>query len=256
MKPTLFIGSSSESLSLDIAYAAQENLDDCSQPVVWNQGWFEISKFALESLLDALDEAEFGLFVFAPDDLVRIRGEEMKAARDNVIFELGLFVGRLGHRRSFVLVPKGAGDLRLPSDLLGLNLAMFTVPENPDMLVGALGPACNKIRRAIKAAAAENPPAAPKDGGEATLALSLAIPEPQRTHLSNLAQSKTQNYQGRGSLRSELRHLVSVGLLEKLPGKHIGDMKSGSTYNLAEFVKLTDSGRDLVERLKLTGSRT
>jgi predicted nucleotide-binding protein len=56
--------------------------------------------------LDALDDAKFGLFVFALDDLTAIRGQEMRTARDNVIFELGLFVGRLGREHSFVLMPK------------------------------------------------------------------------------------------------------------------------------------------------------
>ncbi len=93
MKPTLFIGSSNE--SLDIAYAIQENLDDCSEPIVWKQGLFDVSEFVLESLLDALDDADFGVFVFAADDLTKIRGQEMKTTRDNIIFELVLFVGRL-----------------------------------------------------------------------------------------------------------------------------------------------------------------
>jgi hypothetical protein len=52
MKPTLFIGSSNE--SLDIAYAIQENLDDCSEPIVWKQGLFDVSEFVLVSPLDAL----------------------------------------------------------------------------------------------------------------------------------------------------------------------------------------------------------
>ena len=36
MKPVLFVGSSSE--SLEVAFAAQENLEDCTQVIVWTQG--------------------------------------------------------------------------------------------------------------------------------------------------------------------------------------------------------------------------
>jgi hypothetical protein len=254
MKPTLFIGSSSE--SLDIAYAAQENLEDCSEPVVWKQGVFDVSKYVLESLLDALEDADFGLFVFAPDDLTKIHGQEMSTTRDNVIFELGLFVGRLGREHSFVLMPSDTADLRLPSDLFGLNTATFVMPEDPQRLVSAMGAACNKVRRAIKDARVDPLPVpAPKEAGDLALALSLAIPEPQQKHLANLAAGKAKGYRGCGSLRSELRHLVSVGLLEKLPGRHVGDLKSGETYDLAEFVKLTGSGKRWVERIKQSRSR-
>jgi predicted nucleotide-binding protein len=107
MKPTLFVGSSSE--SLDVAYAAQRNLEDVSEVVVWTQGIFELTKSYLESLLEALDDTEFGLFILGADDLIRIRGTEMPTARDNVIFELGLFIGRLGRRRSKpLLAPIGS----------------------------------------------------------------------------------------------------------------------------------------------------
>src|SRR6516164_10392214 len=139
-KPTLFIGSSSE--SLNIAFAAQANLEDYAQVLVWKQGVFELSKFVLESLLDVLDESDFGLFIFSPNDILAIRGQELHAVRDNVIFELGLFIGRLGRSRSFIIMPKGAEDMRLPSDLLGVNVGTFVAPETdkPRFLEAALGP--------------------------------------------------------------------------------------------------------------------
>jgi hypothetical protein len=245
MQPVLFIGSSSE--SLDIAFAAQENLEDCAQVIVWSQGLFSLSKSLLESLLDTLDETEFGLFVFAPDDQIRIRDQVMGATRDNVIFELGLFIGRLGRERTFIIMPRSSEDLHLPSDLMGINTATFTNPENPRFLQAALGPACNKVRQAIRQA--DNSKVnSPKD--DLGLALSLVLPAAQQNHLLNLAERKTQGYEGRGSLRSELRSLVSMGLVEKLTDRHIGDLKSGMVYDLGDFVKLTDRGRHFVDRIK------
>ena len=144
----LFIGSSSE--SLDVAYAAQRNLEDVAEVVVWTQGIFELTKSYLEALMDALDDTEFGLFIFGPDDVMRIRGEEMRIARDNVVFELGLFIGRLGRERSFILMPRGVSDLHLPSDLLGISTATYQPPTRPDRLQAALGPACHDIRTAIR----------------------------------------------------------------------------------------------------------
>ncbi|HEV2494501.1 MAG TPA: TIR domain-containing protein [Terriglobia bacterium] len=192
--------------------------------------------------------------LFAADDLTKIRGQEMKTTRDNIIFELGLFVGRLGRKRSFVVMPKGIEGLHLPSDLVGLNMATFAIPTGVRRLVAALGPACNKVRRAIQDTGTVRT-LAPSEGGSLALLFSLALPETQQKHLANLAEGKTTDYQGCETLRSELRHLVSVGLLEKLPGRHIGDMKSGDTYDLTEFVKLTDSGRQWAQRIKQSRSK-
>jgi predicted nucleotide-binding protein len=61
----------------------------------------------LEALLTQLEEADMGLFVFSPDDTVKIRNAEQGAVRDNVIFELGLYVGRLGITHSFIVARLG-----------------------------------------------------------------------------------------------------------------------------------------------------
>jgi hypothetical protein len=84
MKPSPFIGSSTESLG--VAYAVQENLEQVAEVSVWTQGLFELSKYSLDSLLDVLDGSDFGLFVFAPDDVSIVRGSEKASIRDNVIF--------------------------------------------------------------------------------------------------------------------------------------------------------------------------
>ena len=79
MAPTLFVGSSSESRG--VAYAVQRNLEDDAEVVVWDQGIFELSKSYLESLMELLDDTDFGLFVFGPDDQAKIRGEEVSTTR-------------------------------------------------------------------------------------------------------------------------------------------------------------------------------
>lgn len=147
-KPNLFVVSSTE--SLNIAYAVQENLEDDADVTVWNQGVFTPSTYTLEAIIKATQKCNFGVFIFSPDDIVVIRDQEKKAVRDNVIFELGLFIGRLGKNRCFIIKPREEQDLDLPSDLLGLTLLTFSTTRSDSNIRASLGPACNQIRQVME----------------------------------------------------------------------------------------------------------
>lgn len=149
MKPAVFIASSRE--SLDLASAMQENLEHVAEVTVWTQDVFKLSRYNIESLIDALEASDFGVFMFEPQDIVHIRGTEKLAVRDNVLFELGLFIGKLGRERCFIVAPRGSEeDIHLPSDLLGLTPALYEPDRQDKNLVAALGPAATKIARQIK----------------------------------------------------------------------------------------------------------
>ncbi len=146
--PSLFIGSSVEGLST--AYAIQQALDYDAEPVVWSQGIFQPSQTVLSELVKNLPTFEFAVFVFSPDDTINLRGIDHRAVRDNVIFELGLFIGALGANRCFYLVPRNIESLHLPSDLAGITPLTYNSTRSDQNLLAALGPACNEIRNAIK----------------------------------------------------------------------------------------------------------
>jgi hypothetical protein len=146
IKPKIFLGSSTE--KLDIAYAIQENLQRDAEVAVWTQGVFDLGADVLDEILDKLNDSDFGVFVFSPDDRITIRTEDLAAVRDNVLFEYGLFVGRLGRARSVYVKPKDAANMWIPSDLAGVVSAGYD--SHADNLVVSLGPACNAIRRKIK----------------------------------------------------------------------------------------------------------
>jgi Predicted nucleotide-binding protein containing TIR-like domain len=74
-----------------------------------------------------LDEFKFALFVALPEDLLKKGGTEYHTVRDNVLFEMGLFLGHLGRERVFLIAPQGAGDAKLhrPTDLTGIQPRYF-----------------------------------------------------------------------------------------------------------------------------------
>jgi predicted nucleotide-binding protein len=145
-KVRVFIISSTE--ALPIARAIQSAFEyDPFHVTVWTDGVFRASWYPIESLEQQLDSSDFAVAIASPDDIVESRGKSAATARDNVIFELGLFIGRLGRKRSFLLEPRGE-EVKLPSDLAGITTIPYRVATGKD--VGpALGPACNRMREII-----------------------------------------------------------------------------------------------------------
>ncbi|WP_068955897.1 TIR domain-containing protein [Pararhizobium polonicum] len=149
-QPRIFVGSSTE--GLPVAFAIQENLDFEAEVTVWSQGVFLPSNVVLSRLIASLKDYDFAIFVFTPDDSLTMRGGQYSSVRDNVIFELGLFLGRLGGDRCFFVAPRHAEALHLPTDLLGIVPLSYNEKRQDGRLVAALGAACNQIRAALRAA--------------------------------------------------------------------------------------------------------
>jgi len=125
VRPSVFVGSSSE--GLPTAQAVQVLLDGVCEVEVWSQGVFGLTQGTLESLVLALDRFDFAVLVLTADDLIVSRGTERPAARDNVLFELGLFVGGLGRDRTFMLFDRKHPPA-LPTDLAGVTAGYLRAP--------------------------------------------------------------------------------------------------------------------------------
>lgn len=147
-KPRVFIGSSVE--GLNIAYAVQQNLLHEAEVTVWDQGVFELSRTTMESLTKALSDNDFAIFVFSADDLIQIRETTTPVVRDNVLFEFGLFIGKLGRDRVFFLLPS-EGELHLPTDLLGVTPGRYETTRTDGSMQAATGPACHQMKLQMKA---------------------------------------------------------------------------------------------------------
>jgi hypothetical protein len=147
----VFVASSSEGLGvLDAVHKLlQQSLSGAADVRPW-PGEFQLTKAYIESLERLLDTSDFAVMVLTPDDLTTSRESEIASPRDNVVFELGLFFGRLGRDRCF-LIRRRDLDLKLPSDLLGIEPASFSISPGQD-LATALEPACTRIGKAIREA--------------------------------------------------------------------------------------------------------
>ena len=127
MENRVFIGSSTE--ALPAAKAIQDIVGNENHVVVWKD-LFETGQIIVDSLLKRSGEFDYAIFIYTPDDLTTKRGTDVKTVRDNVVFETGLFMSKLGRDRVFVLVPEGARP-HILSDLDGLVHESYVSPQAP-----------------------------------------------------------------------------------------------------------------------------
>ncbi|HZV73690.1 MAG TPA: TIR domain-containing protein [Conexibacter sp.] len=172
-QPSLFIGSSSE--SLEYAYALQQVLDHDLVTTVWPHGVFAPGGMTLTSLLDRARTTDFAALFLTPDDESIVRGEYLKTPRDNMLFELGLCIGQLGPQRAFLLHPRERVDL--PSDLQGVTPLTYRTDREDQDIQNAVGSAATGIRTAVKRLgrrqAPELPASSPGRGPSPELLLAL-----------------------------------------------------------------------------------
>ncbi|MGN6424295.1 MAG: TIR domain-containing protein [Asticcacaulis sp.] len=139
----VFIISSKE--ALHIARAVKDEFEhDPFIVQIWTNDVFRIGRYTLDDLEVLVDDSDFAIAIAHADDVVISRDDEWPAARDNVVFELGLFMGRLGKERTILLEPRDA-QLKLPSDMRGITNATYSLAKGGNLST-ALGTACNQMR--------------------------------------------------------------------------------------------------------------
>lgn len=145
MKPNIFIGSSVEGLS--VAKAIQTNLQHYAFTELWSQIDFTLSSTILDTLIEYANNSDFAIFVFTPDDALLIRENDVKAVRDNVLFELGLFMGAISRDKVYFIKPRGV-ELHIPTDLWGITAGEYD-PDHRN-IAASVGPFCTKVENLIK----------------------------------------------------------------------------------------------------------
>lgn len=144
MKPRIFIGSSKE--YIEIAEAIHSNLSGYFYPEIWDQSITTLSNSTLNNLIESLSKFDFAIFILGGEDTANLRGTNVNISRDNIIFEVGLFMGKLGQNHVFIIKPNNV-NLHLPTDLLGITYGEYdhTHPNKES----ALRPFCNQVKKQI-----------------------------------------------------------------------------------------------------------
>lgn len=117
--------------------------------ILWSEGVFKVTNYTLQTLEDEVDQADFAIAVAYGDDMASVRGTDWPVPRDNVIFELGLFMGRLGRARAILMEPREE-RVKLPSDLAGVTTIGYRYVPGKDES-SHIAPAVNALRTHIRA---------------------------------------------------------------------------------------------------------
>ena len=225
LKPALFIGSSTE--GIEFARGIRDLLEQDAEVTLWDDGVFSLSATLIEGLVDAVQRFDFATLVLTPDDLLLNRGSEIMGPRDNVLFELGLFMGRLGRDRTFIVRPRSA-VLKLPTDLAGITAATYEWPRSDGNHRSAVGPACDRIREHIRnrglsssrttahIQAVETEQQRQKSEIDAlSFVIAHFLPYYEAEHLAKLETTKEFPYRMHPGFEKEVRHLWELGFIRK-----------------------------------------
>lgn len=250
-KPSVFIGSSTE--GVEFARATRSLLNEDAEITIWNEGFFGIGNTFLETLVNALPRFDFAVLVLTPDDLVSSRNIETFGPRDNVIFELGLFMGHLGRLRTLIL-HQAAAPLKIPTDLSGIRTATYDWPRADKNYKSAVGAACDAIRETVRDLGIAEKKISRQlsdirtrvEGVEERISRIFAygMSDTMFKNLKGLSTARFGRFRNSGPLRRELRYLRDIGYI-KVKG-NVGDLPDQGD-DLSTFVTITTIGKEFVK---------
>jgi hypothetical protein len=151
MKPTIIIFSSKR--SLPVAEGIRDNLQDTFDSELWTEGFFdEHNTIPLWIFLKKLMCYDCAAVVLGDDD-VRLKegkGDNESVPRDNVIFELGAAMARMGPQKTFIFTPQDK-NVVLPSYFRGVIIKGYRHASGArGDYKASTGSACGDIKRHLR----------------------------------------------------------------------------------------------------------
>jgi hypothetical protein len=146
-KSRIFIASSSRALVLAEQLREQVRSDYCDGVLWTDESRGKESATIIEMLESATRHYDFAVVVLTEDDVMKAPGGDVSKARDNCIFEAGLFMAAIGRKRCFIVSSVNPKDL--PTDLGGVLFLPFKEPgqlKDPDQCKDAVMAASTAIK--------------------------------------------------------------------------------------------------------------
>lgn len=144
LKPTVFLSSSVEGAGL--ARAVRSLLERDCRVLFWIDNMVELDAEKRESLVEAVEQADLAILFLAGDEL-ELRKSNSRKLRDQVILELGIFMGLVGWDRTLLLCREDR-DVDLPFE--GINVARYAAARGERGLHTAVESAYLSIRKAFE----------------------------------------------------------------------------------------------------------
>jgi hypothetical protein len=150
-KSKVFIASSGRTLELARQLRTELNTDYCD-PEVWADVSQRKMGYSILSMLkEATQEYDFAVIILSRDDVMETQLGNTRKARDNCVFEAGLFMGVIGELRCLLL--SSVEETDLPSDLRGIIYQPFKEPSDltdPDECRRAILTGATRILSAVR----------------------------------------------------------------------------------------------------------
>ena len=121
--PLIFVASSSEAKEWANTLALLMNKGGWALAKPWFYSTFEAGMPFLVSLIENTRNVQFAVVLYTGDDTTISRNVSTPAPRDNVVFELGYFIARLGPERVVLVCPENVP--KIPSDYAGYGVLTF-----------------------------------------------------------------------------------------------------------------------------------
>lgn len=127
-KSRIFIASSGRTLVLAEKLRDELRTEFCEGTLWSEEGRLQPGETIIEMLEGATEQYDFAVIILAKDDVMTGGEGKILKARDNCVFEAGLFMSAIGRKRCFLVNSVSQSDL--PSDLNGIISIPFGEPAN------------------------------------------------------------------------------------------------------------------------------